>query len=51
MLKSVTFHDFNLLNLKGSLKHLSFGQYVNKYKNSSRSDRRKIIYYHYKNLY
>ena len=43
-----SFNDFSLLNLKGSQNILSFGEYSMK-KNCNKDNKRKVIYYFYKN--
>ena len=46
--KVVSFNDFQILCLKGQQKLLSFGEYSCKL-NSTKSNRKKLIYYTYKN--
>jgi hypothetical protein len=43
---SKSFSDFQKLNLGGSQKILTFGEYSNK-KNKSKINKRKVIYYFY----
>lgn len=45
-----SFNDFNILNLGGSQKLLSFGEYCAKNKFQKKENKRKVIYYFYKNL-
>lgn len=46
---STSFHNFNLLNLNGSQKHLTFGQYSNK-KDCAKQNKKKVIQYFYSKL-
>ena len=46
--KVVSFNDFQILCLNGQQKLLSFGEYTQK-PNSNKTNRKKLIYYTYKN--
>ena len=48
-LKISSFNNFELLNLKGNEKHLSYGVYCIK-KQTNKINRKKVISYFYKNL-
>ena len=50
--ESQSFNNFNVLNLQGAQKYLSYGEFMmkNKSKKTSKSKRQKVIYYYYKNL-
>lgn len=48
-IKNLSFNNFDLLNLKGEQKHLSYGKYCQK--NNNKINRRKVISYFYKNLF
>ena len=51
-LRAKSFHDFNILKLKGQQHILSFGEYsLKKYGTDNRLKRRKVISYFYKNLF
>ncbi len=47
---SISFNDFNNLNLNGGQNFISYGTYVSKYKNTTKAKRRKVMEYFYKNL-
>jgi|TARA_B100000524_G_scaffold237794_1_gene126765 hypothetical protein len=51
MKKSVTFNDFNILILKGKQRFLTFAEFTLKNFGSTRAKRRKMIKYHYKNIF
>ena len=47
---NISYNDFSNLNLNGDQKFISFGTYVSRYKNTTKSKRQKVIGYFYKNL-
>lgn len=47
---NISFNDFSNLNLNSDQRFISFGTYVSKYKNTTKSKRQKVIGYFYKNL-
>jgi hypothetical protein len=51
MNKSYTFNDFNILILRGRQRFLSYTEYVVKNFGCGRAKRRKMLQYHYKNIY
>lgn len=48
-IKVSSFNNFEILNLKGYQKHLSYGEYCQT-KNNNKINRKKVISYFYKNL-
>ena len=46
---SISFSDFQKLNLGGSQKILTFGEYCQK-RTYNKANRRKVIYYFYKRI-
>ena len=51
MRKSVTFNDFNKLILKGKQRFLTFAEFTLRNFGSTRAKRRRMIKYHYKNIF
>ena len=49
IIKYDSFHDFHELELKGSVKYLSYGQFLTIKKETSRDERRRAIKNHYYN--
>ena len=49
MKKNFTFNDFSLLMLKGTQTFKSYGEFIYQCPNSTKSLRKKMIFYHYKN--